>query len=615
MIRRARSNSEILDHAVQINDGLTQTSADGVCMAFDSRYGIMFCLYMPGHHGSYGESRGKICLTYFPASQPTNSRTVEIASGHMEYVPQIVGLGDGKVRAIYEINSRDEGDHPLVYRDFDYLTGELTEEKTVMLHREDGTLVPLTQSEEFAYLERNGCYDHTQLKAEQIIAGGCTVFRGMDGCHYGAVSSYLSEVILYRSRDALATVEFFAICPEVAQYEFDYKFLNGTIYAIYRTNRTTDSIGFITSSDNGKTWTEPVYIRESITCRPRMIVSNGHILFAYNYFNSDTGNRPEIQQGRTSIRLHLGECLDPHDSPVVADLYSKYGIVNIALEDVLGDVYLAYSTSELALEYQNGNPRVRGKDSIRYVKLGELTADERKKGTRMNVRCVWEHNGNDSLIYAENAPGAFARGATRAEAMSKLDGELRAWSRWQGKLPRDSYDFSIVQEKASELQIADADSDVLFEREKAHILLTEYMELKALVLKSAEDFQRLYDSVPDPDLSCLPQRQTFYGAVPRTAREMYEHTKNVNDYYFGEIGVETDHEGSILECRRRGFEALEQLPEYLENRVVEGSYGELWNLRKVLRRFLWHDRIHAKAMYRMAVRTFGSARVENIFAF
>lgn len=233
----------------------------------------------------------------------------------------------------------------------------------------------------------------------------------------------------------------------------------------------------------------------------------------------------------------------------------------------------------------------------------------------MEIRCVWEHNGDDTLIYAENAPGAYARGASREEALSKLDGELRAWTRWQGKLPRDSYDFTIVQEQSCDLQVRDADSDVLFEREKAQILLTEYLELKELVLKSAEDFQRLYDSVPDKDASCLPRRETFYGPVPRTAREMYEHTKNVNDYYFGEIGVDTDHEGSIAECRRRGFEALERLPDYLENRVMEGSYGELWTLRKVLRRFLWHDRIHARAMYRMAAKTFGADVVENVFQF
>ena len=57
----------------------------------------------------------------------------------------------------------------------------------------------------------------------------------------------------------------------------------------------------------------------------------------------------------------------------VADLYSKYGIVNVCLADILGDVYLAYSTSVLALEYQNGNRLVRGKDAIRYLNLGDLS--------------------------------------------------------------------------------------------------------------------------------------------------------------------------------------------------------------------------------------------------
>ena len=51
------------------------------------------------------------------------------------------------------------------------------------------------------------------------------------------------------------------------------------------------------------------------------------------------------------------------------------------------------------------------------------------------------------------------------------------------------------------------------------------------------------------------------------------------------------------------------------NAVIEGSYGEAWSLRKVLRRFIWHDRIHAKAMYRMAVKVFGAENVANPFCF
>lgn len=125
----------------------------------------------------------------------------------------------------------------------------------------------------------------------------------------------------------------------------------------------------------------------------------------------------------------------------------------------------------------------------------------------------------------------------------------------------------------------------------------------------------MYDSVPDKNATAAPERKTFYGKVPRSADEMYAHTKNVNEYYFSEIHVDADNDGNIYACRKRGFEALEAKGDFLENVVVAGSYGEDWSLRKVLRRFIWHDRIHAKAMYRMATKVFGAESIENPFCF
>ncbi len=233
----------------------------------------------------------------------------------------------------------------------------------------------------------------------------------------------------------------------------------------------------------------------------------------------------------------------------------------------------------------------------------------------MKIRCVWEHNGEDSIVYSDNYIGAFTRGRTKDIALGKMVDEVRSYLLWRNGSMLESLETEIVQEKTSELNIADADSDVLFEAEKGILSLVEYEELKALALRSAEDFLTLYESIPDKNMSCLPKRQTFYGQAPRTAFEMYEHTKSVNEYYFGEIGVDVYNEGTILSCRMKGFELLETQPDFLNNEVIEGSYGEEWSLRKVLRRFIWHDRIHAKAMYRMAVKTFGVDVIPNIFHF
>ena len=233
----------------------------------------------------------------------------------------------------------------------------------------------------------------------------------------------------------------------------------------------------------------------------------------------------------------------------------------------------------------------------------------------MLIPCIYEHNGHDTLLWAEQLPGSFTRGKSLDEAKSKMDAEIRSFCKWAGKIVTEPIEIAIVQEKESILQVRDADSDVLFDSEKEALAEDAYRRLKALTLRSATDFYTLYQSIPDKNKSTFPTRTTFYGNVPRTAKEMYEHTKNVNEYYFAEIEVDADNEGTIVECRQRGFEKLELKNDYLRAQVFEGSYGEDWTLPKVLRRFLWHDRIHAKAMMRMARATFPGIELPDVFGF
>ena len=233
----------------------------------------------------------------------------------------------------------------------------------------------------------------------------------------------------------------------------------------------------------------------------------------------------------------------------------------------------------------------------------------------MTINCVWEHNGNDTLLYAVDYVGAYTRGESLKVAMEKMPEEIVSYLKWIGKDTTDNMEIMIVGEKSSELAIKDADSDVLLESEKEQLTPEEYENLKDLALKSAKAFLALYESIPDKSATVASERKTFYGQVPRSADEMYKHTKNVNEYYFAEIEVDADNIGDIYECRKRGFEALEAKTAFLQNSVIEGSYGELWSLRKVLRRFIWHDRIHARAMYRMAVKVFSTDNVTNPFCF
>lgn len=174
---------------------------------------------------------------------------------------------------------------------------------------------------------------------------------------------------------------------------------------------------------------------------------------------------------------------------------------------------------------------------------------------------------------------------------------------------------NVVQEKESTLKICDADSDIIFDTEKKPLTQMEYERLKHLAIKSAHDFLQLYESVPDKDTTCLKERKSFYGPIPRTAREMYTHTNNVTNYYVGEIAIHIVNLSNILENRIQAFQEIEATNDYLQNKIYCGSYDEEWSLSKVLRRFIWHDRIHAKAMYRMAAKVWMVENVNNSFYF
>lgn len=121
----------------------------------------------------------------------------------------------------------------------------------------------------------------------------------------------------------------------------------------------------------------------------------------------------------------------------------------------------------------------------------------------MNIRCIWEHNGNDSIVYSDNFPGAFTRGKDFITTASKMKNEIISYAKWSGCSLPDSFDIELVMDKPSDLQIRDADSDVLFDSEKMPLIKDEYNKLNSLALRSAECFYKLYEMIPNKNRSAL----------------------------------------------------------------------------------------------------------------
>ena len=137
----------------------------------------------------------------------------------------------------------------------------------------------------------------------------------------------------------------------------------------------------------------------------------------------------------------------------------------------------------------------------------------------MKIECVWEHNGEDTLLYAGSLPGAYTRGESLETALRKMDREAISYLRWTCAPDPERIAVEIVQERVSSLEIRDADSDVLFESEKAPLRLEAYAQLKALALKSAEDFLALYEAVPDKREAACRFGKPFMGRFPGRRRK------------------------------------------------------------------------------------------------
>ena len=85
------------------------------------------------------------------------------------------------------------------------------------------------------------------------------------------------------------------------------------------------------------------------------------------------------------------------------------------------------------------------------------------------------------------------------QALEKMPSEIMSYLRWKKAEIPAALETELVQEKESDLEISDADSDVLFEEERRSLSMQEYQELKELALRSARDFERLYQAIPDKE--------------------------------------------------------------------------------------------------------------------
>lgn len=216
------------------------------------------------------------------------------------------------------------------------------------------------------------------------------------------------------------------------------------------------------------------------------------------------------------------------------------------------------------------------------------------------VSIAFETNGRGYIGFIAEFPGAFIRGRTEKEAISKVNSEVNLYLKWLGIEQKHEYKIQIVQRHRSSLMIEDADNEILLKVDEEMIGEEELRSLLDLVYFSGETFLQLYANAKLKDwIDESRIRKTFYGDNPKTIEEIFTHVKGCQFYYLSRMMISEKIEGDFMTSRKFCLEKLESLYRKNNNSLKLEIDNELWTLKKVLRRFIWHDRIHGKAMTRI----------------
>jgi hypothetical protein len=218
-----------------------------------------------------------------------------------------------------------------------------------------------------------------------------------------------------------------------------------------------------------------------------------------------------------------------------------------------------------------------------------------------NLSVALETNGKGFIGFILEMPGAFVRGKTESEALIKVNPEANSYLKWLGIIEEREFKHQVVQVHLSNLDINDADTEILLDADKDALSSSEFSELSNLVTYSGGIFLSLFEKSLYKDWVDESRiRKTFYGKNPKTIQEIFQHVNRTQIYYISRLEpyfrvVEED----FLKMREVCLSEISNIYEQSDNTVTYEADGEFWTLRKVLRRFIWHDRIHAKAITRI----------------
>ena len=215
-------------------------------------------------------------------------------------------------------------------------------------------------------------------------------------------------------------------------------------------------------------------------------------------------------------------------------------------------------------------------------------------------------------IFVRELPGCYSRARTLDEAVAKAPGKIREFLDWlkaHGE-PVEGTQYEI-QVEAAEVVRGDwpvklGDSQALFNADLSPLSRAEVERAMRYMRYAREDLMSLYQTAPGGALEWKPNEST-----PRHIKRIAEHIAEVDIFYLERLRdmkfkdwpssfLELMEELRVLRLSNLKDDEMQCQTSYHPPGDWTGtSAPEGWTTRKVLRRFIWHERLHTATIRKL----------------
>jgi predicted RNase H-like HicB family nuclease len=214
---------------------------------------------------------------------------------------------------------------------------------------------------------------------------------------------------------------------------------------------------------------------------------------------------------------------------------------------------------------------------------------------------------NHWVAWVLDLPACFSPARTEAEAIAQASQAIVAYFSWltdhDGSLPTISGPFETEIVETFRSFPSDQDPDYLvnafFEDDRRPLSYWDVEVALRLLIWTRRDLLRVLQPATRESLD-----RPIPGEIGGSIAGILKHIAGAENWYLGHLGLALDRAQlpadplPLLEAVRTHTRA--HLVEFIgDERVVEGTGGELWSARKVVRRALWHERDHTQHVKRL----------------